>query len=477
MPLHGRVHDRQYGRKESGLSLISGKGKAYNAGMKNVFYACAALAGALCMAPAHADEAAMKKALEGWEQQMTEFQAAKKVAKTEGQRAALKFPDGYDVAKKLWKAVNRRTGEREEMVRPSAAERMKGATDQKKDIPTYEFEEPWAAPAVAWFINHPQAFAQIFGDKQRQVSYYANAMLESVARVHYNHPAIAEACAKMSESSSVRVYEMLEKIYSRNQDPTARANAALALSIMLGNPAVSSAEGSDAMARSKRVYYLKQALNLAPEEAMFGDMSLSEAGLEVAYILRHLTVGSIPPQMTLSDGQGKQVSFPVPGKANLLFFWSPAEPNGLRLVSKSEQIHQQYPELEFCPITSYSDTEEWKATLQEQGIPFSYMDDEQGTAGKAYRITQLPTAVLVNDKCQILYIGYPGLQLQTALDNLFSDKTAQRKRVTIGEEAPAIQPGSQPEPAGPQQPAAAPANTPLPASSNEAPELRDMPEF
>lgn len=447
--------------------------------MKNVFYAYALLAGVLCLAPARADEAAMKKALAAWEQQMTEFQAAKKVAKTEGQRAALKMPDGYDVAKSLWKTVNRRTGEREEIARPSAAERMNGATDQKKMVPTYEFEEAWAAPAVAWFINHPQAFAQIFGDKQRQVSYYANAMLESVSRIHYNHPAIAEACAKMSESSSVRIYEMLEKIYTRNQNPTARANAALAMSIMLGNPAVSSAEGSDAMARSKRVYYLKQALNLAPEDARFGNLSLSEAGLELAYILRHLTVGCIPPQMNLKDKEGNDASLPVPGKANLLFFWSPAEPNGLRLVTKAKQINQQYPGLEFCPITTYQDQEEWKTTLEQQDIPVCFMDDEQGTAGKAYRITQLPTAVLLNDKCQILYMGYPGLPLQTALDNLFNSKDNTKSRVTIGEDAPPIQPGSRPQSSTPPSPSPAEASPqqPVPSASNEAPALRDMPEF
>lgn len=446
-------------------------------GMKSVFYVYALLAGSLLLPAARADETAMKNALAGWEQQMAEFQAAQKVAKTEGQRAALKLPDGVDVAKSLWKSVNRRTGEREEVVRPSAAERMKGATDRTKKVPTYEFEEPWAAPAVAWFINHPQAFAQIFGDKQRQVSFFANAILESVARVHYNHPSIAGACAKMAESPSVRVYEMLEKIYTRNQDPTAKASAALAMSIMLGNPAVSSAEGSDAMARSKRVYYLKQALNLAPEEAMFGNMSLSEAGIEVAYVLRHLAVGSIPPQMLLKDKEGKQVAFPKPGKANLLFFWSPAEPNGLKFATKAELVNKQYPELEFCPITACQEAHEWHAMLEEQGIPFCYMDDEQGTAGKAYRITQLPTAVLVNEKCQILYIGYPGLQLQTALDNHFSQKGDAKSRVTIETDDLPLQPGSQPTPGSLPQTSPASAPHPLPASSNDAPELREMPAF
>ena len=420
-----------------------------------------------CTTLAGAAEPAMRAALAKWEQQMTEYHAALKVARTDEQRAAVRMPNGVEVATELWRSVCNKTGEREELVRPTAAERMHGATDEHKMVPVYEFEQTWAAPAVVWFLNNPQAFAEVFKGKQRQISYYANALLESVNRVHYSSPAIGNACAKLAESQSVRVYEMLQKIYTRNQDLTSRANAAMAMCIMLSNPTIQGAEGSAAMARSKQLYFLRQAVSTSPENAMFGNRTLSEAALEMAYVLRNLSVGCIPPQLCVTGMDGKPAMFPVAGKANLLFFWSPAENVGLNVVSRQHQLAQQYPGLIFCPITVHADHGEWLMELKKYGVVANcFMDDKENSNGRAYRITQLPTAVLIGPDSHILYIGYPGLPLQTALDNLFADQKAKAPTVIIGgapiDDGPVIQPGSQP-------------NAPA-VGTDEVPALRDMPE-
>ncbi len=418
----------------------------------------------LSAAIAGATESAMRAALTRWEQQMTEYHAARKVAKTEEQRAAVRVPDGKDIAAELWQSVCRKVGERQELVRPTAEERMRGATDEHKMVPVYEFDQPWAAPAVVWFLNNPQAFAEIFKNKQRRISYYANALLESVNRTHYSSPAIGNACAKLSESQSVRVYELLQKIYTRNNDLTSRANAAMAMCIMLSNPAIQGAEGSAAMARSKQLYFLKQAVSASPENAMFGNRSLSETALEMAYILRNLSVGSIPPQLNIIGTDGKPATFPVPGKPNLLFFWSPAEQVGLNIVSRQHQLAQQYPGLVFCPITVHNPNhKEWLAELNQLNIVANcYMDTPENSNGRAYRVAQLPTAVLIGPDSRILFIGYPGLPLQTALNTLFAEQKTQTPKVIIPSEAPNIPPGSQP--------------TDSTSGSNEAPALRDMPD-
>lgn len=433
---------------------------------KIVFLVTAALLPATI---AHATEPAMRSALNKWEQQMSEFRAATQVARTEEQRAALKMPDGTDMAAEIWRSVNRKTGERMQLVRPSDYERMRGAKDEHKKVPSYEFDEPWAAPAVVWLMNHPQAFAGIYKGRERQVSYYANALLESIERLHYSSPHMAEVCAKLAESQSVRTYELLQKIYTRNQDLTSRANAAMAMCILLSNPTIQAAEGSAAMARSKQLYYLRQAVSISPENAMFGSTTLSEAAIEMAYVLRRLSVGCIPPRLKVIGMDGQPAIFPVTEKANLLFFWSPSEPLGLDIVRKQAQLAEQYPGLVFTPITVHAQQQEWVDALKEQGIVANcFMDDAENSGGKAYRITQLPTAVLIGKDSRILFIGYPGLPLQTALDNLFNQQNSTKGRIIINgqvqdeEEPPVIQPGSQP--------------TTAPSASDEAPALRDMPE-
>ncbi len=419
-----------------------------------------AILAALC-AVATAAEPAMREALLRWEQQMTEYNAALKVARTDEQRAAVKVPDGRDIASDLWLSISRKTGEREEWVRPTAEERMHGAVDERKMVPVYEFDQPWAAPAVVWFINHPEAFAQMFNGKARRVSYYANALLESLNRTHYTSAAVGNACAKLSESQSVRVYELLQKIYTRNQDFSARAKAALAMCIMLNNPTISGAEGSAAMARSKQVYFLRQAVRLAPENDMFGTRSVSETVIEMSYILRNLSVGSIPPRLTVTAMDGKPATFPEKGKPTLIFFWSTQERLGLNVVQKQHQLAEQFPGLVFCPITVHGEMGAWKQELNELGIVANcFMDDEQNSNGQAYRVSQLPTAVLVGADSRILFIGYPGLPLQTALESLFTKEKG--PRVTVSDEAPVLQPGSQP--------------TPAQKASDEVPALRDMPD-
>ncbi len=413
---------------------------------------------------AGAAEPAMRAALTRWEQQMAEYRAAQKVAKTDEQRAAVRVPDGKDVAAELWQSVCRKVGEREELVRPTAEQRMHGARDERKMVPVYEFDQPWAAPAVVWFLNNPQAFAEVFKGRERRVSYFANALLESVNRTHYSSPYIGEACAKLSESQSVRVYEMLQKIYTRNRDLTSRANAAMAMCIMLSNPTIQGAEGSAAMARNKQLYFLKQAVSASPENAMFGTRTLSETALEMAYVLRNLSVGSIPPQLTVTGTDGKPATFPVTGKANLIFFWSPSEQMGLNVVSRQHQLATQYPGLVFCPVTVHSPNHnDWLVELKQHNIVANcYMDDAENSNGRAYRVTQLPTAVLIGPDSRILFIGYPGLPLQTALNNLFAEQKSQAPKVIIEGDTPNIQPGSRPNTA--------------PAASDEAPALRDMPD-
>lgn len=412
-----------------------------------------------------ADEAAMKQALSVWEQQMTEFHAAQEFAGTPEQKAKLSVPDGMEIAPKLWQAISGKTGEREETVSPPLAERKKGAKPTTRKIPTYEFEQEWALPAVVWFIRHPQAFAKALENKPRQQAYFGQALLDSVKRVHFRAPGIAAACAKLAESSTEQVYDILEKIYLHNKDAAARSNAALGMSIMLGNPLLSGTLGS-ANIKAKRVYYLRQAIAQAPEDAMFGDIPFRIVSEEMIYNLRYLSVGSIPPQLKLLSTDGSSALLPQPGKAHLFFFWSPRDEAGFEAVRHMQGVKDRYPDLVICPITPHQDEAAWRTLLQQNGISSCYMDDEQGSAARSYRLQQLPTAVLLSNRCRILYIGPPGLQLQTSVDALFTDKPetkeAGKGRIIIGEqeETPDIRPTSRPAP-----------------GNGEAPALRDMPEF
>lgn len=435
-------------------------------GMKiSAFLMTAALAGSLA---ASATEEEMTRVLNVWNQQYSEYKAALQFAEDAEARAQIKEPDGAEIAEELWKSICGKTGER------------RGAKDtERKD--TYEFQEAWAAPAVIWFVQHPAGLAQALSKKknpQREIAYYADLLLDSLHHVHYAHPSMRDVCAKLAEGSTAREYEILEKVYSRNQDKDARGCAALAMSIMLTNPLISSIGGSEAEIRAKRVYYLKQSLTLTQDSTMFGNAKLSEVASEQAYHLRYLMTGSVPPQITVKDMHGAAVKVPQQGKPHLLIFWAPDAEAGGDIVRGIDKMRTAHPGLEIVPVTYFA-TPDTIQQMQQDGISFTYFDDEKGTAARAYRIANLPTVVLVSAGCNILYSGAPNLELQTRIDACLKEqetKPAERPRVVV-EDKPAA---PAPKPAAPvsKQPVQAPNLQPMPQpTGNTPPALRDMPQF
>ena len=386
-------------------------------------------------------EQAMQQAMSEWTQQIAEYQAALSLATTEEQRAELPPPTPEEVAPKIWRSV-------------SKAVKTQGGG--KKGATTYEFDEEWAAPAVIWLVQHPEAFAKALEDRPKELPRYAKAIMNSLLNTHYKNPLIAEACPKLAESSGDLSYKILKRIYAENPDATAKGCAALALSLMLSNPTLMHEEGGEAGARRKRVFYIMEALNTAPGNAMFGTASLTQVATEEIYRLRNLSIGSIPPRITLSDKDGQPAVFPQSGKPNLIFFWSPGEEVGLSLMSKQNALAKQYPDLIICPIIPYGDRDDMVSMMQANDMQSCYQDDVQGTAGSAYRVAQLPHAVLVDERARVLYIGYPDMRLQTALANYFSNR---------GKAAPA------------QKPATPAPRQDTPRGSNEPPTLREMPKF
>ncbi len=408
-----------------------------------------------------ANEQSMRQALDMWKQQEAEYQAALSVATTPEQRKSLPPPSTGEVAAALWKAIRTRTGTREVPLQPGER-RGKSAGKGARKVATYEFDEEWAAPAVVWFLNRPEVLAKLFEDSPQKLPVYAQALLDSVKNKHYSSPLIADACAVLAGNSSKDVYDVLQKIYTHNTYPAARAGAALAMSVMLANRNLVDEEGGPARARAKRLSLIRQALQLAPPEQRFGPVSLTDAAQELIYRMKVLDIGAIPPQLKVSDTQGTEQLFPVAGKANLLFFWDPGEDVGLSIMQKQASLKKQYPQLVLCPIVVHGEREEWLKVLHDNGVQTCYMDDEQGTTGRAYRVSQLPHAVLVDEHARILYSGYPDMQLQTALNEW-------------------QQHGSRNSPPSEQSPTPAPSDAqqePQPSPpDNTAPPLREMPQF
>lgn len=431
----------------------------------NKFYFLLCAAAAL---PVAATEDAMNKALASWQERLAEYNAAVQQAPTDDAKAAVAVPDGKDVAPAIWQSVCGVTDSKQQEVQEKGGKKL-------ITVRGYEFQKPWAAPAVIWLLSHPAAFDAAMGNaKPKQKAAFAKAVQRSFADTHYTTPAAADICAELATGNAVEDYDLLEKIYTRNRDNNARACAAMGMSIMLADPMLSSVAGSAAVARAKRLYYLKQSLLLAKPETQFGGHPLNDVATEQAYRIRHLSVGAVPPQIKLTDLQGKEQSFPQPGTLQLFLFWSPKDDTGTEIANYLPELQRRHPKLTVVPIAPYCEEDE-RAELSQLAHDFSvYLDSPEGTAGKDYRVFNVPYVVLLDAQCRILYIGFPDLRLQTALDNVNPYKPEEKKGTITISEKPAEPASEQPSAA---KPAEEPTPQPAPAAEEEAPTLREMPQF
>lgn len=429
---------------------------------------CAALT--LAFSSLMAGEAEMNRLLSDWQQQVNDWERAVQAAPSPEAKAAIPAPDAAALAPSLWMSISAQTGNRRETVVRGKGKKRR---EEQVTIPAYEFDQPWALPGIMWFLQHPESLSAAFDeDQQNQVEYYVEAIAKSLSRVHFPNPAIRDICPVLAQNSGVREYELMQKIYNRNQDAATRAAAALSLSLMLNNPMISGMEGGAAMIRGKRIYYLKQALLLGDPKTPFGNATLGEVATEQTYRLRYLSEGCIPPQLRLRATDGRITICPKAGKVNLLIFWTPEEAAGAGMVARLDKLREKYPELEVSPIAPFQTPETLQHLVQTvPGMEQSLVDDAGGRAGVAYRVSSIPTAVLISKRSTILYIGSPGVQLQAALDAAMKPQQTNRPKVSItpgGKDSPVIQPGSSPKPA--EEVPAAPQNA-------APPTLREMPEF
>lgn len=402
----------------------------------------------LLAAPLFADEAALQKALAKWDLQLKEWKAAVQQAATPGESARVQAekPDGMELAQELWKAVGYRA-----------------------------MHETWACPAIVWWLNHPQALAQVVPPAELPEVF--SRFWKAIDTVHYQDPRIAGACEALSRSNDVRVYRMLAKIYAANPDDRARGCAAMALSLYLNRPnAFSEAEwGGKDMMRAKRLFYVREALLKAPG-APFGNGTVDQAASEEVYRLRNLSEGSIPPMITVLDKNGKSVPMPVRDKPTVLFFCSPNDEVSVSMLGRAIVFEKQYPEFVFCPVISSMSRQEAATALAGQGIACDFFLDPRGEAARAWRMEDWPRVALISQRCRLLYYGVPNFDFQTLLDACKTER--ERDAGSLKEGVSKTSPAEHSQRTEPSPlPEVKPAAEPLPGTKSKPPNLRPMPSF
>ena len=142
------------------------------------------------------------------------------------------------------------------------------------------------------------------------------------------------------------------------------------------------------------------------------------------------SVGSLAPEFALTTLDGENISLAdLHGKKVLINYWATWCPPCLNELTALENIQSQFEGQDFVVVTingiEQDNLGDVQATVQEYGITYPVLLDENESFWDAYRILFLPTSIYINEQGIIRFIKF-GEQTETEfsdmIEQLLSDQ-------------------------------------------------------
>ncbi|MBF0329036.1 MAG: redoxin domain-containing protein [Nitrospirae bacterium] len=143
----------------------------------------------------------------------------------------------------------------------------------------------------------------------------------------------------------------------------------------------------------------------------------------------HLEIGVHPPQLTLKDIKGAQVSLSQykDKKATVILFWATWSPNSQKALLRFEEIYKKYKSkgIEIIAVNvnnqtiSEEDIDDARKMIQNLGITFSVVFDKELGTFNNYNTISIPTTVVVSEgKTSFVLPGWPLIEKEAMFDHL-----------------------------------------------------------
>ena len=155
--------------------------------------------------------------------------------------------------------------------------------------------------------------------------------------------------------------------------------------------------------------------------------SIEEAPADVAI---DPSVGSLAPEFTLTTLEGETISLAeLRGKNVLINYWATWCPPCLNELIALENVQKQYEGQDFVVITINGIEQDIlgdvQATVEEYGITYPVLLDENEIFWDAYRVLFLPTSVYINEQGIIRFIKFgeqSEAEFSSMVEQLLSDQ-------------------------------------------------------
>lgn len=145
----------------------------------------------------------------------------------------------------------------------------------------------------------------------------------------------------------------------------------------------------------------------------------------------HLETGVLPPQLTLKDVKGAQVSLSqyIDKKATVMLFWATWSPNSQKALMRFEEFYKKHKDkgIEIIAVNvnnqtiSEEDIDDAKNMVQNLGITFPVAFDKELVTFNSYHTISIPTTVVVSEgKTSFVLPGWPLIEKEAMFDHLLA---------------------------------------------------------
>lgn len=260
------------------------------------------------------------------------------------------------------------------------------------------------------------------------------ALLNAVEKYHLKSPRVGPFCIAMINLNQgdeaprpgtmplgSRGMKLLGAIKTTNPDPKVQGQAALALSVMLGEL------GDDGGIMRQRMTNLKEAI-IKSADVKVGKLTVAEVARDELYKIQNLTKGRIAPDIVGLDSANRPLSLKeFRGKVVMLVFWSSWDAEAARVLEILRKSTESKAGKPFAVLGVNRDTlANLRALKADNIVTWRNFSDPKQDIAKTYRLAAWPYCLVLDKEGVIAYRGAPGSFADAVANNLLlpADKNA-----------------------------------------------------
>lgn len=279
-----------------------------------------------------------------------------------------------------------------------------------------DLAKEWTLKYGAWLLEND---TKLKPESQR-------ALLNAVEKYHIKSPELGPFCiamvnlnqgSEMPRPGTMPVgshgMKILGTIKKENPDPRVQGQAALALSVMLGEL------GDDGGIMRQRMTNLREAI-IKSADVKVGDLTVAEVARDELYKIKNLTKGRVAPNVKGTDSAGRALSLKdYRGKVVMLVFWSSWDREAARVLEILRKSVESKAGKPYAVLGVNRDTlPNLRALRADNIVTWRNFSDPGQDIAKAYRVATWPYCLVLDQNGVIAYRGAPGSFADAVANNL-----------------------------------------------------------